>query len=138
MRKAQTLIFEQVLLFMISVSIFVVCFGLFQLYQSHFTSVSVNDHVKAVRDMISAQVLQLVKFDHLDVSAKLKIPKRISGEIYNMMFTGSGLNVTTGQTGISATSDFYQLGNRYTFSGNSTSSKGEIIIYKRGYNIILE
>ncbi len=138
MRKAQTLIFEQVLIFMISVAIFIVCFGLFQLYQSYFTDVSANDQVKAVRDLISAQVLQLSKFEHLNVSAELKIPKKISGEGYDMLFTGSRLNVTIRETGITATSDLYQLGKRYTFSGNSTSSKGEIIIYKRGYNIILE
>jgi hypothetical protein len=138
MRKGQSLIFEQVLLFMISVAIFIVCFGLFQLYQSHFTHISLNDQVKAVRDMVSSQVLQIVKFENLNVTSKLKIPKKISGEEYRLLMTGTGLNVTTEITGITATSNFYQLGERYSFSGETISSKGEIIIYKMGNNIIIE
>jgi hypothetical protein len=138
MRNGQSLIFEQVLLFMISVAIFIVCFGLFQLYQSHFTHISLNDQVKAVRDMVSSQVLQIVKFENLNVTSKLKIPKKISGEEYRLLMTGTGLNVTTEITGITATSNFYQLGERYSFSGETISSKGEIIIYKMGNNIIIE
>ena len=136
--KAQTLVFEQVLLFAISVAIFIVCLGLFQLYQTHFTSVAMNDQVKAVKDMISAQVLEITKFEGLNASVEVIIPRSVGGEGYTVFFTGTGINITTLETGITTASDFYQLGNRYTFIGNSTSAKGEIIIYKRDYNIILE
>jgi hypothetical protein len=138
MLKAQSLIFEQVLLFMISVAIFIVCFALFQIYESYFTSIALNDQVKAVRDLISSQVLQLIKYEGVDVSTSLRIPKRIGGELYYMSFTGSGLHISTQQSGIAATSDFFRLGDTYSFYGNSTSAKGEIIIYKSGNNIILE
>ncbi len=136
--KAQTLVFEQVLLFAISVAIFIVCLALFQLYQMHFTSVALNDQVKAVKELVSAQVLEIAKFEELDGFVELKIPKTVGGESYFVLFTGTGINITTLETRTTTASDFYRLGNRYTFIGNSTSAKGEIIIYKRGYNIILE
>jgi hypothetical protein len=134
----QTIIFEQVLLFMVSVAIFVACFALFQIYETYYSTISANDHVQAVRDIVSAQVLQFTKFEGMNVSATLNVPEKIGDEGYDVIFTGSGLNVTTRLTGITATSDLFQLGNRYTFTGNSTSSEGKIIIYKRGNNIILE
>ncbi len=134
----QTIVFEQVLLFMVSVAIFVACFALFQIYETYYSTISANDHVQAVRDIVSAQVLQFTKFEGMNVSATLNVPEKIGDEGYDVIFTGSGLNVTTRITGITATSDLFQLGNRYTFTGNSTSSEGKIIIYKRGNNIILE
>ncbi|MBN2330804.1 MAG: hypothetical protein JXC85_03235 [Candidatus Aenigmarchaeota archaeon] len=138
MGKAQSIIFEQVLLFMISVAIFIICFALFQIYENHYSFVALNDQIKAVRDMITAQVIQLVKHEGMDVSASLSIPKRISGEYYDIRFIGTGLNVSLAVSKIAATSDLFRLGERFSFSGNSTSAKGEIIIYKRGNNIILE
>jgi len=136
--KAQSFIFEQVLLFMIAVSIFIMCFFLFQIYQNHYSIIASNDQVKAVRDMISSQVIVLTKFEGLNASVRVRIPKKIVGEWYRITFSDSSLNVTIQMRGTSASSNLKQLGNRYTFSGNSTSGKGEIIIYKRGYNIIIE
>ncbi len=142
MRIGQSMIFEQVMLFGVSVAIFVACYGLFQLYQSHFTYVTMNDQVRAVRDLISAHVLELTKFEGMDASSIVKIPKRVSGELYYIAFTGTGLNVTTAQTQTSASSDFFMLGEglggRYVFLGKAASGRGEVIIYKRGNNIILE
>ncbi len=138
MMKGQSIIFEQVLLFMISVSIFIVCFSLFQIYEDYYNFIALNDQIKAVRDLVSAQVLQLIKHEGFNVSTSMRIPKRISGEFYTISFTGSGLNVSMSISKIAATSDFFRLGDKYRFYGNSTSAKGEIIIYKRGNNIILE
>ena len=138
MKKAQTLVFEQVLLFMISVAIFVACFGVFNLYQAHFSSISMNDQARGIRDMISAQVIQLIKFEDLNVSVKLPIPRTISGEGYFIVFNGSAINVSAPKSGVYAISDFYNLSGRYTFLGEARSGKGKIIIYKKGYNIRLE
>jgi len=131
-------IFEQVLLFMISVAIFIVCFALFQIYEDYYSYIAVNDQVKAVRDIISAQAIQLIKYEGLNVTTSLRIPRRIGDEYYNIRFNGTGLNVSLSLSNVAATSDFFRLGDRFNFYGNSTSAKGEIIIYKRGNNIIIE
>jgi hypothetical protein len=135
--KGTTIIFEQVLLFMISVSIFTVCFFFFSLYQTHFTSVAVNDQVKAVRDMISSHVLELTSLREMNATSEVKVPKTISSEFYSVAFAGTVLNVTTLSSRISATMDLKGIARDFRLYGNSTSSKGEIIIYKRGNNIIL-
>lgn len=132
------MIFEQVLLFMISVAIFIVCFALFQIYEDYYSYIAVNDQVKAVRDIISAQAIQLIKYEGLNVTTSLRIPRRIGDEYYNIRFNGTGLNVSLSLSNVAATSDFFRLGDRFNFYGNSTSAKGEIIIYKRGNNIIIE
>ena len=137
MAKAQIMIFEQVLLFLISVAIFISCFSLFSLYQNHFSFIALNDQVKAVRDVISSQVLELARFEEMNISTRLRVPKKISGERYRMEFTGPNLTIITEETRTSASADFSRIASGYIFSGNSIRSKGEIIIYKRGNNIIL-
>ena len=136
--KGQSVIFEQVLLFMISVAIFIVCFALFQIYEDYYDYVSMNDQIKAVRDIISAQAIQMIKYKDLNVTSSLRIPRRIGGEFYYISFNGTGLNVSMATSNVAANTDFFRLGYRYRFLGNSTSSKGEIVIYKRGNNIIIE
>lgn len=132
------MIFEQVLLFMISVAIFIVCFALFQIYEDYYNFIAVNDQVKAVRDIVSAQAIQLIKYEGLNVTTSIRVPKRIGGEFYHISFNGTGLNVSMQHSNVAAISDFFRLGDRFSFTGNSTSAKGEIIIYKRGNNIIIE
>lgn len=135
--KAQTLIFEQVLLFMIAVGIFIVCFFLFQIYQQHYTFVAVNDQTKAVREMVSSQILELVRFEGMNASIKMKIPDRVSGELYEVEIGGGDITVRTGITNTNASSHLYQLDDKYVLSGVMSSRGGEIIIYKIGNNIIL-
>lgn len=44
--KGQTRIFEEVLIFGISIAIFVTCLSIFQMYQQHFGYVALNDQVR--------------------------------------------------------------------------------------------
>ena len=139
--KGQTLVFEQVILFMISVAIFIACYSMFTIYQKHYAYLTASDQTKAVRDQVSANIVKIAKFDGMDASVKFSIPKKISGEDYNVFFSGGSVNVTTLQTGVSASSGLYGLdyrkGGSFSFSGKAASSKGEIVIYKRGRNIII-
>ena len=137
MRKGQILVFEQVLLFGVSVAIFVACFAIFQLYQSHFGSIAVNDHTKAVRDMIYTHIIELTRFGDMNASIIVKIPKEISGEYYKVQLTDTAINITTMDSGVTATTGLQMLTEKYDFSGETTSSKGEIMIYKKGNEIKL-
>ena len=44
-RKAQSVIFEQVILFGIGVAIFIICFAIFNIYQNYFMTISLNDQL---------------------------------------------------------------------------------------------
>ena len=138
MMKGQNLIFEQVLLFGIAVAIFVMSYSIFQLYQGHYTYTSVGDQVKGVRDLLVTHVVQMAKLPDANMSVTVPLPKKISGELYIIEFAEGSLNITTVNTITTAGSTMYGLGEDFDFSGKTTSSKGEIIIYKRGSNIILE
>jgi len=139
--KAQGAVFEQVLLFGISVAIFVSAFAIFQLYQAHFASTSLLDHTKAVRDVVHNHLLELTRIDSLNASFTLRLPREISGEYYSVKINNTGITVITDMSGTVAVSSLESLseagGGMYTFTGETGSSRGEIIIYKRGYNIIM-
>jgi len=136
MKKGASLVFEQVLLFLVSVAIFIACFGFFQVYQANVHFITANDQTRGVMDMVSSQIIELTRFENVNSSVSLKIPKKINGESYVVLFTGRRINVTT-SSGVTASMNFLSIDDSYRFSGETTSGKGEIIIYKRGYNIIL-
>jgi hypothetical protein len=136
MMRGQALVFEQVLLFMISVAIFVACFAVFQLYHSHFNFVSMNDQVSAVLVVVHSHVTELLRFEPLNASVEFSLPERIGNELYRVRFRDGALNVTTSQTGVSGSVSLSGL-EGYAFSGETASSKGKTVIYKRGRNIII-
>ncbi|MCD6496258.1 MAG: hypothetical protein J7K54_03230 [Candidatus Aenigmarchaeota archaeon] len=139
--KGQNAVFEQVLLFGISVAIFVMAFAVFNVYQTHFSSVASVDHIKAVKDIVYASVIEMMRVDGINSSAKISIPKTINGEGYEVSLNNTAITVRTYDSGISASSSTAFMGGEgadtYGFSGSVSSSRGEIIIYKRGSNIIL-
>ncbi len=138
--KGQNLVFEQVLLFGVSVAIFVIAFGIFQLYQSYYSTTSIIDHTKAIRDTVYNHIAELTKIGSLNASFTLKIPEDLDGEYYSIKLNNTEIRVETYQSGVAAVSSMDALRsgtNPYSFQGETRSSRGEIIIYKRGYNIIL-
>jgi hypothetical protein len=140
--KGQNAVFEEVLLFGISVAIFIMAFAIFSMYQNHFTSTSINDHTRAVRDIVLGHVVELTRIDDLNASFTMRIPKEIGGEHYTIYLDNNEIGVVTDLTNITVVSNIASLstvgGGKYTFSGETTSSRGELIIYKRGYNIIID
>lgn len=139
--KGQSAIFEQVLLFGISVAIFVMAFAVFQVYQSHFSSVASVDHARAVRDIVYGAVMEMSRIERINSSVKLQIPERINGEGYKITLNNTAVTIRTYDTGLTVSSGIASLsranGGAWDFSGTATSSRREIIIYKRGSNIIL-
>lgn len=136
--KAQVLIFEQVMLFVIGVGIFVVCFVVFITYQDYFLSVSVNDQLENVRNLISFNILKLSeKEDEVESFITLPISKNVVGEAYKIELSENGLNVTSLVSGISKFSNLYALNESFNFSGKVVSTVGRIIIYKKEKRIRL-
>lgn len=139
--KGQNRVFEQVLLFGISVAIFVMCFGIFQVYQAYFGGVAANDQTTAIGTSLYNHMLELSRMDDMEASTVVSIPKTIDGDRYTVSVDDDAITVAT-ESGTKSTTGLGLLSaahsGLYTFSGEAVSSKGEIIIYKRGSNIIIE
>lgn len=129
--KAQSLIFEQVMLFAVGIFIFIVCFAIFTAYQSHFLSVSVNDQLEEVRNAIVFNILKLSeKDDMVESIITLPIPKNVGSEGYKVELSENGLNVTAFFSGISKFSNLYGLNESFELNGKAMSTNGRVIIYK--------
>ncbi len=140
--KGQSRVFEQVLLFGISVAIFVACFGIFQLYQGHFSYISTNDNLVALGNVLYSHITEITRIDNMNTSLVVSIPKDIGGERYDISINDTDLLILTKETDQKSITRMNLIGTglsgQYHLSGETTSGRGEIIIYKRGYNIIIE
>lgn len=136
--KAQSLVFEQVMLFVIGIAILIICFSIFTTYQDYFLSVSVNDQLEEVRNLIVFNILKLSeKEDEVESSITLPISKNVGSEAYKVELSENGLNVTSLASGVSKFSNVYGLNESFEFSGRIVSTLGRIIIYKTGKRIRL-
>jgi hypothetical protein len=137
-RKAQSMIFEQVLLFGMGIIIFVICFGVFNAYQDYFVSVSLNDQLNEIKSWVGANILKLTEKDlNTDAYVILEMPRRIGGEEYVIELGDEGLNVTSLVTNTVKRSNLFNLTSTYSLSGKAESAGRRFIIYKRGDKIII-
>lgn len=136
-RKAQTVIFEQMILFAIGVSIFITCFAVFNMYQGYFVSLSMNDQLGQMKNWVSSHILRLIQNEDSNSSIILEIPRRIGGEEYEIQISADGINVTSLLTMTSKKSPLFNLDEKYGFSGTANSIKRRFIIYKKGNEIII-
>lgn len=133
--KAQTLVFENVLIFGISVAIFVLCYAVFASYQLYFSGVGNIDQMNRIKNIITSNVLFLEEKKTANSSIIIKIPKKIGGQIYKIKLSNDGINVSTSDSYVF--SSLYILDNSLYISGKTTSIKGKVTIYKRGNKIII-
>ncbi len=136
-RKAQSLIFEQVILFSIGVVIFIMCFAVFNIYQNYFSSVGINDQLDQIRSWVSSNILKLVENRDANSSMILEIPRRLAGEEYEIEINGEGIRVMSYLTQTEKQTPLFNLSNQYTLSGKVVSTGRRFIIYKRGNEIII-
>lgn len=135
-KKGQVIVFENVLIFTISVAIFIVCFAVFTIYQGYFTQVGISDQVSQVRDYITSHIIILAEKEGMNSSMTVKIPRTVGSEPYEITLSQSGLAVTSLVSGISRTSQVYGL--PYVFASRRIpSSRGKITIYKKANQIII-
>jgi len=135
--KSQSIIFEQVLLFVMGVTIFIMYFAVFNIYQGYFTSVGVNDQLSQIKGLISSSILKLTSKEGTTASITLKIPKRIGNEVYRIELSNNGINITSMITGISKHSNLYNLNESVNLTGEVLSIAGKVMIYKKGNEIRL-
>lgn len=138
-RKGQVQVFEQVLLFMIGVLIFIVCFASFSAYESYFVTTGNEDQLIQVRDYIAYAIVKASEgWDTTDLYATLDLPKTIGGELYTVKLSPKGLNVTAMSSMKSKFTDLYGLNlTTELVESEVPSSYGRIVLYKNGNKIIL-
>lgn len=139
MAKGQIIIFEQVLLFTMGVTIFVVCFTLFSLYQANYLTITLDDQLTGVKEYVTSNIVELSRKGEFNSTVVLKIPKTIGNEFYRIRFEGSGtatiLNISLIGGKSYKSSELYGLDSHYNFAGDVTSDRGKIVIYKTGNSI---
>lgn len=132
--KGQVLVFENVLIFALGVTIFLLCYSTFTVYHSYFADTAVNDQIIKVKEFLVSNIL-LVSEREGNSTVTLNIPKRVGGEEYIIHLSRYGLNVTTGSR--YRFSSLFGLNRTFHLSGKTASLKGKITIYKRGGRIII-
>lgn len=136
-RKGVTMIFEQVILFAISVSIFLVLFAVFTVYQNSYVSLGTENQLDEAKEWISAHILKISQKKNATASIIIPIPRRIGDAVYEVSLSQEGLNVTNLLTNATKSSTLYNLGESFTLSGKVISIKGKITIKKENSTIII-
>lgn len=140
--KGQTRIFEEVLLFGISIAIFVTCLSIFQSYQDHFGFVALNDQALEIGNIVQGNLVEMARLGDANASAVIGIPRQLSGESYFIQLNNTDVTIKTERKGIVYLGRLQMIGKdiggSFSLSGKAASSRGQIIIYKKGDNIILE
>lgn len=138
--KGQIMVFEQVLLFTISIVILITSFALFLMYQNYYMNETANDQLTQVRDYILSYLVEVCEEEEFETSVTLSIPKRIGNDFYKIKLSNLGLNVTFWPPGkiTDRFSTLYGLNETFDFRGGAVSDRGKIVIYKRGNSIYIQ
>lgn len=136
-RKGQTLIFEQVMLFSVSVAIFVICFSVFSVYENYFVSVTSNNQLDEVKEWVSASILKVAEKDSATSILTLNVPRKVGDAVYELSLSEDGLVAKNLLTNTERSSSLYDLGKEFSFSGETTSINGKVTIKKEDKQIII-
>lgn len=137
--KGQTLVFEQVLLFTIGVTVFLISFALFMMYQNHYISETTRDQITQVKEYLLSNIIKLCEKEDFNSSIVLDLPQTIGNSLYRISFSPEGLNITLEpETTIYEFSNLYGFNETFTFKGMVISDRGKIVIYKRGNSIYIQ
>jgi hypothetical protein len=135
----QSMIFEQALLFGMGVTIFIVCYAVFNIYEDHFSHIALIDQLDEIRGWVGANTVKFVgKNPDGDGWISFAIPKRAGGQPYYITFSGNGVNITAKLTGDYSWSPVFGLNDTYTMSGMANSNTGKCLIYKTGDKLIIQ
>jgi hypothetical protein len=137
MAKGQSLIFEQVMLFGISVSIFLILFSVFSVYQKIYLDVGSLNHLDEVKEWISANILKIAEKKESTSFLIIPVPRYMGDSVYEIRLEESGLTVRNILTDDEKVSSLYTLNRTFSLSGTVNSIKGKITIKKEGNKIII-
>lgn len=143
--KSQTAVFEQVLMFTIGVSIFIIYLAVFNIYQNYYIDASSNDQLTEVKSLITSHIEKMILLDEpfirgatdntVNATYLITIPRHIGNQIYKIDLSNEGINISSIGTRASKSSSLLNLNETYTFNGRVISGSGKLTIIKRGTEI---
>ncbi|MFH1977947.1 MAG: hypothetical protein ABIJ92_01325 [Candidatus Aenigmatarchaeota archaeon] len=135
-RKSQSLVFEQVILFVMGITIFIIYFATFNVYQVYFLTAGANDQLSGVKSLVTTNIVKLTSLEeNANASVIIDIPSHVGNEIYLVDLNEYGINVSGVVSGVSKESTILRLNDTYTFGGRVVSLEGKIMIIKKGKEI---
>jgi len=136
MKKGQALVFEQVLMFSIGVTIFIIYFATFNIYQDYYLTSGMNDQLTETKSVITSHIIKAAVTDG-NTTTLLVVPRRIGNQPYKIDLSNNGINVSSLSSGTSKFSTLLNLNKTFNFNGRIISGSGKLTIVKRGNDIQL-
>lgn len=135
MKKSQARVFEEVILFLFGVIIFITFLAFYSSYHSYFISVSEEAQLNQLKDQLASNILKLA-LKPGNSSIVLKIPKKIGESPYKIQLTNDNITISNR---ISKSSNLYKISDLLggTFQGEIWSAQGKVTIIKTENNINL-
>ncbi len=136
-RKSQAIIFENVLIFTISIAIFILLFAVFTIYQSYFTYVTVDDQLTQLGSFLTSHVLLLAEKGDANITAVVIVPKTIGGEPYEIELKEEGsIEISTLTTQTLKRAYLFNLPFEF-IPKKIPSTRGKITLKKTGNQVII-
>ena len=133
-RKGQVIVFEQVMLFAISVTLFLVSISVFSVYQNYYLDVGTENQLDEVKEWVASSILRVAINDQAESTVIIHIPREIGGAVYSVQLTEDQLVIRNLLTDQITTAYLYGLSESYQFDTQSnpvTSNKGKLTIVKK-------
>ncbi len=134
--KGQVVVFENVLIFSISVLLFTFSFMIFLNFQEYYRNVAVHDQLNKLGNMVLTGIITVAADEATNSSVTLSIPKTIASEHYEIRLEDGELRLRLKDVEkVSKAFHMGSSGGAYTLGGRVPSSKGKVTIYKNGGQI---
>jgi hypothetical protein len=138
-KRGVSVIFEQVLLFIIGIMIFMICFATFRSYELYFTeSITVNQ-MREVSEWVTSNIIMLSeRGDSVNTTMRVRVPDFVGSEPYEIRLTQEGITLTSFESGKNIFKSLNAINQSLSLSGGfSTLHGNEFLIYKQGNKIII-
>lgn len=130
-RSGQTVVFEQVLLFTVGVAIFLAAFAVFTIAQGFYQDTAAADQVRQVRELVASELQAMAAGGNAtNRSVELEVPRHIQDEVYQIVLTQRGLNVSVPGMRLWSFSTLGWLNQTFNLSGARSSNSALVVIEK--------
>jgi hypothetical protein len=137
-KKGATLVFEQILLFVMGIIIFITCFSLFRSYETYFSEFTAADQFEDVNELIRSNIVLFSQEENTNSTMRVEVPEEVGNERYIINLSQEGITIKTSETGKVFFSPLSAINRTFSFSGRfSTVHGSEFLIYKKGNQIII-
>jgi len=135
--KGQSSIFEEIILFGISVFIFITLFFVFNSFQAQSLKTTGNDMIEEISNYIISTIVEISAVDG-DYSVIISIPERINNQPYIIVLNDTGYTLKVEPDGPVYSSNIYGIQNSggIEIEDNTIASiSKKMMIYKRAGKI---